>query len=96
LCSVGALPGDVFVESTGAKLASEGVQGCKKLLDGLLNQGGGAFFIDEAYQLASGSNPGGGAVLDFLLPEIENLKGKVVFILAGYDKQMEKFMMQQV
>ncbi len=91
LCSVGALPGDDFVESTGAKLASEGVQGCKKLLDDLLNKGGGAFFIDEAYQLTSGASFGGGAVLDFLLPEVENLTGKVVFILAGYNKQMEKF-----
>ena len=30
-------------------------------------------------------------MLDFLLAEIENLTGKVVFILAGYNKQMEKF-----
>jgi hypothetical protein len=30
-------------------------------------------------------------VLDFLLAEIENLAGKVVFIFAGYRKQMEKF-----
>ncbi|EME81372.1 uncharacterized protein MYCFIDRAFT_139817 [Pseudocercospora fijiensis CIRAD86] len=91
LCLVGALPGDDFVESTGAKLASEGVQGCKKMLDDLLNKGGGAFFIDEAYQLASGASFGGGAVLDWLLPEVENSTGKVVFILAGYNKQMEKF-----
>lgn len=91
LCSVGALPGKVFIETTGAKLATGGVQGCKKLLDDLLNRGGGAFFIDEAYQLASGSNFGGGAVLDYLLPEVENLTGKVVFILAGYNTQMEKF-----
>lgn len=46
-------------------------------------------FIDEAYQLTSGNNPGGGSVLDFLLAEVENLTGKVVFILAGYNKQME-------
>ncbi|SMR53285.1 unnamed protein product [Zymoseptoria tritici ST99CH_3D1] len=91
LCSIGALPGAVFVESTGAKLASAGVAGCKKQVEDLLDQGGGTFFIDEAYQLASGSNPGGGAVLDYLLPEVENLTGKVVFILAGYNKQMEKF-----
>ncbi|KXT13193.1 hypothetical protein AC579_7905 [Pseudocercospora musae] len=91
LCLVGALPGDDFVESTGAKMASEGVQGCKKMLDDLLNKGGGVFFIDEAYQLASGASFGGGAVIDWLLPEVENLTGKVVFILAGYNKQMEKF-----
>jgi hypothetical protein len=33
----------------------------------------------------------GAAVLDFLLAEIENQVGRVVFIFAGYSKQMEKF-----
>ena len=91
LTSVGALPGDEFVETTGAKLANEGVQGCKKILDDIMKSGGGALFIDEAYQLTSGSNFGGAAVLDFLLAEVENLTGKVVFILAGYNKNMESF-----
>jgi energy-coupling factor transporter ATP-binding protein EcfA2 len=91
LASVGALPGAKFVETTGAKLANEGVQECKKILDDLLAIGGGAMFIDEAYQLTSGNSPGGRAVLDFLLPEVENLTGKVVFIVAGYDREMEKF-----
>jgi hypothetical protein len=39
----------------------------------------------------SGNSPSGKAVLDFLLAEIENLTGKVVFVLAGYHKQMEAF-----
>lgn len=91
LSSVSALPGDEFVETTGAKLANEGVQGCTKILDGIKKAGGGALFIDEAYQLTSGSSFGGGAVLDYLLAEVENLTGKVVFILAGYNKNMESF-----
>jgi len=45
-------------------------------------------FIDEAYQLTSGNNSGGRAVLDYLLPEVENLKEKVVFVLAGHSKQI--------
>jgi Cdc6-like AAA superfamily ATPase len=91
LTSVGVLPGASFREVTGAGLANMGVSGCKKLLDGLLNEGGGALFIDEAYQLTSGHSPGGGAVLDYLLPEVENLVGRVVFVLAGYNKEMEAF-----
>ena len=67
------------------------MQACKKLIEKILNNGGGAVFIDEAYQLASKTNYGGGQVLDFLLAEVENLTGKVVFILAGYNKQMEDF-----
>ena len=91
LASVGVLPGTEFVETTGSRLANEGVNGTKKHLEIILNAGGGAFFLDEAYQLASGHNAGGTSVLDFLLAEIENQVGKVVFILAGYAKEMEKF-----
>jgi Cdc6-like AAA superfamily ATPase len=91
LASMGVIPGDYFVETTGARLASDGTNGCKKLIEDILNNGGGALFLDEAYQLVSGSSFGGGSVLDFLLAEIENLTGKVVFIIAGYNKQMEDF-----
>ncbi|KXX80997.1 Helicase required for RNAi-mediated heterochromatin assembly 1 [Madurella mycetomatis] len=85
------IPGSLFKETTGAGLANVGVTGCKKIIDEILNSGGGVLFIDEAYQLTSGNNPGGGAVLDYLLAEVENLRGKVVFVLAGYNKQMESF-----
>lgn len=91
LSSVGALPGDHFVETTGSRLANDGIAGCKKLIEEILNKGGGVFFLDEAYQIVSGSSFGGAQVLDFLLAEIENLTGKVVFVFAGYRKQMEAF-----
>ncbi|ROV88521.1 hypothetical protein VSDG_09328 [Cytospora chrysosperma] len=91
LTSLGVIPGSCFKEETGASLANAGVSGCKKIIDGILNNGGGVLFIDEAYQLTSGNSYGGGAVLDYLLPEVENLCGRVVFILAGYSKQMESF-----
>ncbi|KAG5982282.1 hypothetical protein E4U55_002087 [Claviceps digitariae] len=68
-----------------------GVSGCQKLLDNMLEAGGGVVFIDEAYQLSSGNHSGGKSVLDFLLAEVENLTGKVCFILAGYARQMESF-----
>jgi replication-associated recombination protein RarA len=91
LTSVDVLPGDEFVETTGARLANDGVPGIKKKLEEVLKAGGGAIFIDEAYQLTGSSNFGGGQVLDFLLAEMENNVGKLVFILAGYNRQMEKF-----
>ncbi|KAL8415161.1 hypothetical protein RB594_006120 [Gaeumannomyces avenae] len=91
LTSVGAIGGSSFEETTGAKLAYDGVKGCEALIDKMLNDGGGVVFIDEAYQLTSGNNPGGGAVLDYLLAKVENLTGKIVFVLAGYNKQMESF-----
>lgn len=91
LSSFGALPGDMFIETTGSRLANEGVNGCKKHIEKLLESGGGAIFVDEAYQLVAAHNPGGTQVLDFLLAEMENQTGKIVFILAGYNKQMEAF-----
>ncbi|KAI8933540.1 hypothetical protein NX059_009277 [Plenodomus lindquistii] len=91
LMEVGALPGDHFIESSGSALANDGVSACKAHIDKILEEGGGVFFIDEAYQLVSGNSYGGKAVLDFLLAEIENLTGKIVFVLAGYHKQMEAF-----
>ena len=60
-------------------------------METLVNAGGGAFFLDEAYQLALGHNYGGASVLDFLLAEIKNQVGKIVFNFSGYNKQMEKF-----
>lgn len=91
LSSVGALPGSYFSETTGSRLGNDGIAGAKKQIDTILENGGGVFFIDEAYQLTSGHNFGGAQVLDFLLAEVENLTGKVVFVLAGYNKQMESF-----
>ncbi|KAL7793693.1 P-loop containing nucleoside triphosphate hydrolase protein [Trichoderma ceciliae] len=91
LTSIGAIAGDSFQETTGSKLANMGVKGCEDLLEKIKDDGGGVLFIDEAYQLSSGNSPGGKAVLDYLLAEVENLRGKVVFVLAGYSKQMESF-----
>ncbi|KAF8523920.1 P-loop containing nucleoside triphosphate hydrolase protein [Hysterangium stoloniferum] len=91
LASVQVIPGNTFVETTGSKMAHEGVGGAKKQIDDILKAGGGTMFIDEAYQLASQHNVQGSQVLDFLLAEMENRVGKIVFIFAGYNKEMEKF-----
>ena len=91
LASVDVLPGTQFIETTGSRLANDGVPGIKKQIEQMLAAGGGAIFVDEAYQLTGEHNFSGGQVLDFLLAEMENNVGKIVFILAGYNKQMEKF-----
>lgn len=91
LTTVKILSGDGFIETTGSHLAHEGVAEVKKHLKQLESSDGGVYFIDEAYQLTEGHNHGGKTVLDYLLAEIENLTGKVVFAFAGYRKHMEKF-----
>ncbi|KAL4812011.1 P-loop containing nucleoside triphosphate hydrolase protein [Aspergillus spinulosporus] len=90
LTAMGIIPGSSIIETTGSRLANGGVSGCEKQINEILNKGGGVLFIDEAYQLAQ-SNGQSSQVLDFLLAEIENLTGKVVVVLAGYRRQMEKF-----
>lgn len=90
LSSIGIIPGDKFIETTGSRLANDGVSGCQKIIENLLKDSGGAIFIDKAYQLI-GSSFGGPQVLDFLLAKIKNLTGKVVFILTGYQRPIEKF-----
>lgn len=93
LTSVGVIPGASFVETTGSRLANNGVSGCEKQINEILNNGGGVLFIDEAYQLVQ-SQGLGHQVLDFLLAEVERLTGKMVIVLAGYRSHMEKFFAQ--
>lgn len=91
MASVQVLSGNTFIETTGSRLANDGVPGIKKTLEGLIEAGGGTIFCDEAYQLISEHNFQGRQVLDFLLAEMENNVGRVVFIFAGYNREMEKF-----
>ncbi|KAE8380077.1 P-loop containing nucleoside triphosphate hydrolase protein [Aspergillus bertholletiae] len=90
LGAVGALPGNAFVETTGSILAHEGVSGCQKQINAILNGGGGILFIDEAYQLTEGQTQGT-QVMNFLLAEVENQTGHMAVVLAGYRTHMEKF-----
>lgn len=91
LTTIKVLSGDLFIETTGSNLAHGGVTEVKNHLKQLENSEGGVYFIDEAYQLTDQHNYGGKTVLDYLLAEIENLTGRVVFVFAGYRKQMEQF-----
>ena len=61
------------------------------MIDRLVKAGGGVFFRDEAYRLASGSNVGGRNVLDFIFAEIKKQRGTIAFIFAGYTNEMENF-----
>ncbi|GFH21452.1 NFX1-type zinc finger-containing protein 1, partial [Haematococcus lacustris] len=87
LKELGVLPDAQVVETSGSALANGGVEQLKKELTKL--EKGGVLFLDEAYQLNPKTNPSGAAVLDYLLPEMENRRGKLVTVLAGYQKQME-------
>lgn len=63
LNSIGVLSGSEVVETTGSKLANDRVSVLRKQVDDVLKIGSGTVFVDEAYQLTAGHNPGGKAVL---------------------------------
>ncbi len=77
LTSLGVIPGACFRRQQDQALANLGVSGCKKLLDDVISEGGGVIFIDEAYQLTSGQNHGGGGVLDFSCPKLRTSPGRL-------------------
>jgi Cdc6-like AAA superfamily ATPase len=83
------IPTDTFFETTGSRLANDGVPGIKKQVETMVGSDGGTIFVDEAYQLTT--DPSGKRVLDFILAEMENNIGKIVWIVAGYNREMEQF-----
>ena len=84
LASMGAVAGNAVEETTASRLMNGGVPALRSLITKVLNDGGSAIFIDESYQLVTGTNATGSQILDALLDEAESLTGKVVFVLAGY------------
>lgn len=61
------------------------------MIDDIVKAGGGTIFIDEAYQLANEHNYQGKQVMDYMLQEMEVRVGTIAFILAGYNREMERF-----
>ncbi|KAF1833156.1 P-loop containing nucleoside triphosphate hydrolase protein [Decorospora gaudefroyi] len=85
LLAMGVLRHHKFVETSGAMLASGGFSTATKMLHS------GVVFIDEAYQLVSQHQPGGRQLMDLIHTKVENQRGHLVLIFAGYRKDMEAF-----
>lgn len=56
---------------------------------------GGVLFIDEAYALTSpqGSSDFGNEAIEVILKEMEDKRGELIIIVAGYPDNMEKFLL---
>lgn len=85
---------DVFVEVAREDLVAEYVgqtaPKTKKVLDSAL---GGILFIDEAYTLYhSGGNDFGKEAVDTILKFMEDHKGEIMIIFAGYTNEMRNFL----
>ena len=92
--ALGVLERANFVETDRSGLVAkyEGQTAAKtnKLID---SAAGGILFIDEAYQLNQGENDQYGAeAVATLLKRMEDARGTMVVIIAGYKEEMKKFM----
>ena len=73
-----------------AKYAGQTALKTNQLIDSAM---GGILFIDEAYQLNQGENDTyGSEAVAALLKRMEDARGSIVVIIAGYKDEMKKFM----
>ena len=93
LKEAGILPKGHVVEVSRADLvASFNGQTAPKTLDKIKDAVGGILFIDEAYTLLGGVNDNfGQEAIDTLLKEMEDRRGNLIVIAAGYTEPMKKF-----
>ncbi len=90
----GILSTGSFIEVSRADLVGSYIgHSEKKTMIKIQEASGGILFIDEAYSLYTEDNDRdfGKNVIDVLVSEMENRRGDLLVIVAGYPKNMEKF-----
>ena len=92
--NIGLLPKGHVVEVKREDLIAEFVGQTAIKTDKKLESAiGGILFIDEAYTLVSGgANDFGQEAINTLLTRMENDRGKIVVIVAGYNNEMDAFL----
>ena len=94
---LGVIPTHTLVQANRATLigAVEG-ESAKKTVAKLNEARGGVLFVDEAYELVQDrgghADPFGSEALTTLLERMENDRGELVCIVAGYEAPMERFL----
>jgi stage V sporulation protein K len=94
---IGYLPTDHLEEASREELVGE-YQGDteRNTLNALKNALGGTFFIDEVYNLAPPTIKGhtdiGTHIIETLLRFMDNNKGQLVIVVAGYEDKMDLFL----
>jgi len=91
-CSLGVLPTNKLVEVTRKDLVAGYVgQTALQTEKAVKSAVGGVFFIDEAYSLKGSGGDYGQEATDTILPMMLDYKGKMVFVAAGYPREMQQW-----
>ncbi len=90
---MGLLKSGHLIETDRSGLVAEYVgQTAKKTEEVFKSALGGILFIDEAYALANDNGGFGKEAIDTLVKLIEDYKGEIIVILAGYKDEMTNFL----
>lgn len=94
LAEMQVLPQGHLIEVERADLVGEFIgHTAQKTREQLKKAVGGILFIDEAYSLARGGGKDfGKEAIDTMVKAMEDNKNQLIIILAGYEKEMEKFL----
>jgi len=93
LNEMGLLKSGHLVETDrGGLVAEYAGQTAKKTEEVFKSALGGVLFIDEAYALSNDGGSFGKEAIDTLVKLIEDYRGEIVVILAGYKKEMADFL----
>jgi SpoVK/Ycf46/Vps4 family AAA+-type ATPase len=93
LHSMDVLKSGQMVETDRSGLVAEYVGHTAKKTEEVFKSAlGGVLFIDEAYSIADDSSSFGQECIDTIVKLIEDYRGEIVVILAGYSKEMKDFM----
>ena len=92
--AIGALSQGQLVEVTRADLVAQYVSQTAPLTMSVIKSAlGGVLFIDEAYSLYRGSNDSFGLeAIDTIVKAMEDYRGDLIVILAGYKREMKEFL----
>jgi len=93
LQAMGILPTSRVIEASRATLVGKYMGETPKIVNSMCDKAmGGILFIDEAYTLSDQSDQYGKEAIDTLMKRMEDDRGKIVVIAAGYKDKMDQFM----